>query len=83
MTTDRYLTRGGIGVRRTIEQQQAMVQERLAWQVEQEKSLEAQTQAQAEFEELRGKAREMLQLLPELEARGEASLERLVRGRER
>jgi chromosome segregation ATPase len=63
-------------------QRHAVQSERVAFEVEKQQAADAAARRQAEFDAVRAEADEVSRQLPELEARGEAALERLLRGRE-
>ncbi len=63
-------------------QQQAAQAERVAFALEKQTASEAAARRQAELDAARAEALEVSRQLPDLEARSEAAIERLLRGRE-
>jgi chromosome segregation ATPase len=63
-------------------QRQALAAERIAWEVERQTAHEALAKARDDLDRARKGALELARLLPDLEARGTAGLERLLRARD-
>src|SRR5262249_44971150 len=63
-------------------QRQALATERIGWEVERQAAQEAADQTRAQIEAARNELEPLVKLLPDLEARAAAALDRLARGRE-